>query len=801
MKALNEREFKFGTKAETLEFLAPLLSLSSIPKFYYFNVDRWQAYAEAILDETSSLFGREKIIIRSSAACEDTEVSSMAGFHDSVPDVFAYERDILCKGIDRVIHSYNREPFYADNTANHVLIQLMVDKVSMSGVLFTQDLNTGAPYYVITYDDQTGRTDTVTAGRENSNRTLLVHRDAASDLRSERFKALLGSVQEIEKITGSDSLDIEFAVDEKNTVHIFQVRKIATQPNWKTGVKIKVDNAIKSMKSFFNDYNKKEETLYGKRTILGKMPDWNPAEMIGTSPRPLALSLYRYLITDYAWRQARREMGYNEPKEISLMVSLSGKPYIDVRLSLNSFLPEGLRPDICDKLVDSWLERLSSNKSLHDKIEFDVAITALAFDFDSSVDEQIPNVLTHDEKRAFRKALFNLTNNLLTGKAASLSGELKKIEELRVRRDGLLKRDDRAALACVRSLLDDCIKLGTIPFAKLARHAFIAKSFMRSLIRRGVLDVSEAARFERSIKTVASSLVFDIDNLVKKKIDMRSFMSRYGHLRPGTYNILSKRYDQHEDLLKKTLRPPVELDTDNEFCFSSSKLKKIESFLEEFKYDIDPERFLSYIRDAISAREYAKFVFTRNISDALEIIASWGKALGFQREELSYLDIEDILNAARLPQGEDLKKNLRDLILRGQENHETTLSIRLPYIIERPEDISIVPLFLNKPNFITQKIVRAPYVFIEGKDDNVPDIEERIVLIENADPGFDWIFSRPISGLVTKFGGANSHMAIRCAEFGLPAAIGCGEQIFDNILRSGAIELNCSERRIEPIEM
>ena len=65
---------------------------------------------------------------------------------------------------------------------------------------------------------------------------------------------------------------------------------------------------------------------------------------------------------------------------------------------------------------------------------------------------------------------------------------------------------------------------------------------------------------------------------------------------------------------------------------------------------------------------------------------------------------------------------------------------------------------------------------------------------------FDWIFSSSLKGLVTKYGGANSHMAIRCAEFGIPAAIGCGEQIFDRILRGRAVEINCSEGRIVPIE-
>ena len=33
--------------------------------------------------------------------------------------------------------------------------------------------------------------------------------------------------------------------------------------------------------------------LRGKRSIFGVMPDWNPAEIIGVRPRPLALSQRR----------------------------------------------------------------------------------------------------------------------------------------------------------------------------------------------------------------------------------------------------------------------------------------------------------------------------------------------------------------------------------------------------------------------------------------------------------------------------------------------------------------------------
>ena len=70
-------------------------------------------------------------------------------------------------------------------------------------------------------------------------------------------------------------------------------------------------------------------------------------------------------------------------------------------------------------------------------------------------------------------------------------------------------------------------------------------------------------------------------------------------------------------------------------------------------------------------------------------------------------------------------------------------------------------------------------------------LKNNIVAIENADPGFDWIFSKRIKGLITKYGGVNSHMAIRCAEFGIPAAIGCGEQRFESLLSKDKIILDC----------
>ena len=42
-------------------------------------------------------------------------------------------------------------------------------------------------------------------------------------------------------------------------------------------------------------------------------------------------------------------MGYNVPVGMPLMISLSGVPYIDCRLSFNSFLPANLEKNISEK--------------------------------------------------------------------------------------------------------------------------------------------------------------------------------------------------------------------------------------------------------------------------------------------------------------------------------------------------------------------------------------------------------------------------------------------------------------------
>ena len=125
--------------------------------------------------------------------------------------------------------------------------------------------------------------------------------------------------------------------------------------------------------------------------------------------------------------------------------------------------------------------------------------------------------------------------------------------------------------------------------------------------------------------------------------------------------------------------------------------------------------------------------------------------------------------------------------------------MHLSFLVRSPDDLFVVPLHRSAPNFVGNSRLEGPVITLSNNSAGDLNLKGRIICIENADPGFDWIFTKGIAGLITKYGGANSHMAIRCAEFGLPAAIGCGEQLYDQLIAAGIIELSVVDKVARPL--
>lgn len=105
----------------------------------------------------------------------------------------------------------------------------------------------------------------------------------------------------------------------------------------------------------------------------------------------------------------------------------------------------------------------------------------------------------------------------------------------------------------------------------------------------------------------------------------------------------------------------------------------------------------------------------------------------------------------------------------------------------------------TEPNYITLKTARGEVKVLESQEE-MKDMEDKILLIPSADPGYDWIFSWGIKGFITKYGGANSHMAIRAGELGVPAAIGVGAKEFEIYKKAELLEIDTLAKSIRVLK-
>lgn len=785
----------FGTKASTLQQLSKVLTQATILPIHAIEVGTWQQHPKQQTQYVQKRFGSSPIIVRSSCTAEDTHHHSGAGTFASVLNVDTTQVNAIQAAVNTVIHSYQAKLTSVEG--QHVLVQPMLADVAVSGVITTCVLQDGAPYYVINYDDESGRTDTVTGGTGVNKTVFIYHGTDWSMIESERVRQWLAMAHELEGKFPQTPLDIEFAQTHDGTLYLLQVRPISASSQWNPAIAQRIRAQHPYIEGFLTQQSRGRGNLLGNRTIFTEMSDWNPAEMIGMSPRPLAASFYRHLITDSTWRTARAAMGYRHPEGEALMVMVGGRPYIDVRNSFNSFLPAKLPKSIGETLVNGWLDHLDAHPELHDKIEFDIAHTAFEFDIDTTFHQRFPNLLTQNDYQTYKDSLSQLTEGLITGN--TLHRELtniKKLTSLQRPTDG----DNEHPLFALRHQLANCQKYGTFPFAVIARHAFVAEGLLRSLVRMGTLTEGRLSEFKRSLQTITHDMSVDFYHAYHGNHQTKAdFIKRYGHLRPGTYDILSPRYDEGSTDLFNTANSPKAPEAKANFTWQPNETANLNACFQRNKWQLTPDEFLTYCKTAITGREYSKFVFTKTLSDMLENLADWGAQHHLSRDELSFIDIEQLMTSIHQPLLEAPETYYKGLAQSSKLQLDTARSLRLNYVVRGTRDIYVVPLQRGKPNFVTNQTITGEPIFLDTRQQERPNLLGKIVCIENADPGFDWIFTQSIAGLITKYGGSNSHMTIRCAEFQIPAAIGCGHQTFDRLVAGKQILLDPGNQQVKPL--
>jgi len=775
---------KFGTKAETLERLKPRLNGAVVLPLVRFSIGEWVKDQQSCINRIQIAFPSGKLIVRSSALSEDTLQSSNAGHFDSVGGVEAGDAAAVRKAAETVIASFGDNP----SSENQFFVQPFLADIAFSGVVFTRDIDTLSPYYVVNYDDESHSADSVTSGRSNRLKTLIKFRNQKT--RNKKFEKLFEVIAVIESLFESDCLDIEFAVDTHENIYILQVRPIASQGRSLPRT-FQVGHYLYKIFMKADHLNKRHPYLYGSRTLLGVMPDWNPAEMIGIKPRPLALSLYEELITDRTWSVARAQYGYKDVRSYPLMVALINQPYIDVRVSFNSFIPASVNDNLAERLASYYLESLRKNPASHDKVEFDIIFSCYFFGIDGKLQSLEKNGFSKSDIKELKASLLQLTNDIISPSGSGVfEQDLQLIEQLKQRQQRVME-SAMIPLEKIYWLIEDCKRYGTRPFAGIARAGFIAVQMLKSLPSAGIVSENEVNHFMASLHTVSKDMAFD-----HHKLSKQDFLGRYGHLRPGTYDILSTRYADGYDLYFSSKGTAPEIS--EKYEFSPAVMKKIDEMLVQEGLQIDSAGLIHFIRQAIEERERSKFVFTRSVSTILQLVKELAQFYEISPDDASFISIKTLHLLYATLDHRDLCVILEEEISRNKEFYEITKLLRLPPLISEPQEVFEFELEGGSPNFITLGRCRGEVV----REDSIlkESIDGKVVFIPSADPGYDWIFTKKIAGLVTMYGGANSHMAIRSAELRIPAVIGAGEKNYQNWSRAKTLEIDSLNKQVQVIQ-
>ena len=769
------KNFQYS-KANTLELIKKKNKSIQIPDLISLNKKNYLKKKKFFLNKIKKKF-KKKIIIRSSALNEDNENTSNAGKYESI---FIDQIDLnkIDKAILKILSKYI-------NKFDQIIIQKFISQPEYSGVIFTKDIDTNSDYYQIEYDTSK-RSDLVTSGINNpSMRTLSVFKNYFN--LPKNFSKLIKICKYLEILFSNPRLDIEFCIKNKK-IYILQCRPLIGNKR-KSNIQ-KHQEVLVNLNKKFEKLNFKTQNIAGSKTILSNMADWNPAEMIGNKPGKLALSLYSELITNSVWSEQRYNYGYKDVRPNCLMIDMAGTPYIDVRIDLNSFLPSNLNTKISNKIVNNSLRVLRKNPALHDKLEFEIIDTCYNF----SLNKKKFSYLTKNEKYKYIKSLKEITINILSKKNSILDNEIKKNKILEKK----IKDIQKTKLSHIQKifhLIYDCKKFGTLPFAGIARCAFISKSILDSLEKEKLLEAEDLNNFYLSLNTISKQINNDYIKSYENK-NFSFFLKKYGHLRPSTYSISNKNYNENfKNYFPKEINSKDKI-RKNEFYLANYKIKKINQYFKQKKFNIDFDYFISFAKKSIENRELSKLIFSKSIDMIFENLKVLAKEINLDYKEFENLDINLILKSFNTLNQKKLKNLIKEDIKKNKTANNFRKNIKTPDVITKIEDFYYFYEISSLENYVTNRKVLGDIVELKNIN-NFVNLKNKIILIENADPGYDFIFSYKIKALITKFGGKNSHMAIRCSELNLPSIIGIGEKKYRMLTKSKKIFIDCENKKFE----
>lgn len=736
-------------KAENLGILSEINGVN-VPRFVVLRPEMSDDEQGKIICGFLETCHGSMIAVRSSADQEDSLGASFAGMYTTKLHVAPLENavrmavdEVRNSGTDKIdvmSHYARQRGLNLIESRVSVIVQVMID-ADMSGVIFSHDLIKSDGYYVVSVSSGIG--ETIVGGAANGTLIRIARGVKPASITVEWLRKLIVTMRAIEQRFESSSLDVEFAVKD-GVLYILQCRPITTAPAEMDRVPEQLlIEQIESVNALVASHFKGD--------VLGDMIDINPSELLGIAPTRLDISIFKCLFADIIVERVRRDMGY-DPLDIGLLRVIEGKPYVSMRASAFSFRPQGIPGEIYEQMVCVYRKMLVDSPALQSRVEFDV--------FAMSCGEMLERVmreamLTDNEKVFVRNAFLRVEevfSNISATQAEHFSAFADKYEQ-------------ETAVMSTATLSDilEHVARGTEMFTRVARLAFYWKSRFGEVYPQENLNLLMRGHIRSVTERLQSDLVACRNGTITKE----EVVVRYGHLRPGQFSVFGESY----------------ADDPNAYLFAQmerAELARIEKhdhalvYAKEFRYTVT----------FMEARERMKFLF----SQSLHLFATNLK------RQLAQKGIS-VHDASRLS-WDELKTGLNSVspLRASRANHGP--SILLPdMIIPGLTDLGVITFSEAMPSYITNLVVKARLCVIERLGVKI-DVKDAIVLLPNADPGYDFLFHSGAAGIITKVGGPASHMCIRSIELQMPACIGCGESVYQKLVAAHSAVLDCGTRQI-----
>lgn len=755
--------FEFKSKVENLIQLKDSVSSAKILDIYFFSIIEWKNDKNNIIENIVKMF-KKNIIVRSSARDEDQLDKSNAGKYTSVLDVDILNRDKIEDAIEKVIMSYKEQK---ELNKNYIFIQEMVKNVVMSGVIFSFDIENLMPYYIISINDKNNQTDVVTAGKTNSIKNIYVLDNGKHNFN--KYSNIIKMIRELIEITKCNKIDVEFAVDKNNEIIILQIRKLVVKNN---------ESSKKIIEDIYNINleNKNRGNVSGKIQTYNNMTDWNPAELVGKHPKPLDYSIYCAAFTEGVWSNGRKLIGYKELDGQTLTKLILGYAFVDVRLDFNSYLPKGLTKNLEDKIIDFYIAELIEKKELYDKAEFNIVETCYTLSTDMS---RFRKSLQEKEVEEYAKKLLEMTNNIICDKYDVIKKIILEFNRFSHDYD---KNDINSIIAILRKKL-------SLWYTTIVRCAFIGYKQFIDLVELNLITKSEFNKLFNSLSTIVSKQKKDILKMKKGELKIEEFVNKYKYIRENMFDVSSiSKYENKEFINYLLKNKDYIVDEVNDYFFQNKEI--IDKKLVDMGFSFDIKKLAEFTLKSFYYREEIKFEISKCMYWIAEIIKKKCNDINVNIDDIRYVGIEFLEKCSS-------EEKIKEQIRVSKKKYYIENGLHLPDVISNIEDVLVVEELKKKPNYVGELSIRGKTIFLSNNYTDYKSVKNKIVVIEKADPGYDWLFNCGIIGLITKYGGVASHMALRAYELAIPAAIGIGDELFEKIKDSEILEIDCKKKCIK----